>query len=483
MREGNASETSSRGWSSMREYTPTERRTVLIASCMAIFVNPLAGTMLNLALNAIGSDLDCSAHQLGWIASMFFIVSVVAMVPAARLADIYGKRVIFLSGTVIAVAGLVLSTMAQDIYMLYFFRGMTGIGTACIAATSVSMIVDVYPRDKRGSALAWNTACVYIGASLGPSIGGVITDMLGWRAIFIAVIPFLVIGAVMMLRFPYNIANSRGEPFDTRGSVIYGLFILLVMFGVISLPETYGIVMIVIGACILVLFIFEERKTEFPIMHLALFRNTRFTRSLIALFLNYAASYCIAFFLSLYLQNIGEMTSTEAGMFLMIQPVVQVVFTLLAGRIVDRMDLRILPTVGMSLSFVGILMLYLSTGMTYDIVMLYVSQFILGMGFGLFSSPNTTATMTYVGREDYNKASALISTLRQIGMTTSMGLATCLISIYLGTEAVISPENYVQFVDVVKTGLLFCMVFCAIGTMFSMFRGKSIQSDVVSGDR
>lgn len=466
----------------MVEYSVTERRLVLVASCMAIFVNPLVGTMLNLALNAIGSDLDCSAHQLGWIASIFFIVSVVAMVPAARMADIFGKRRVFLAGTAIASVALVLSMFAQDIYMLYVFRGLTGIGTACISSTSVSMIADVYPRDQRGSALAWNTACVYVGASIGPSLGGVVTDALGWRFIFLIVIPFLLIGAFTMLRFPYNIANTEGEPFDLRGSVVYGVTILLVMFGLISLPEVYGIVMMALGFVVLMAFISVERKVEFPVMHLALFRNSRFTRSLMALFLNYAASYCISFFLSLYLQNIGAMTPTEAGMFLMIQPVVQVVFTLLAGRVVDRMDLRILPTVGMLLTLVGIVMLYLSTGLTYDMTMLYVAQVVLGVGFGLFSSPNTTATMAYVDRQDYNKASALIATMRQIGMTASMGLATCLISIFLGTEALISPENYAQFVDVVKTGLLFCMAFCGVGAVFSWFRGKATSCDMATGD-
>lgn len=462
------------------EYSVAERRTVLIASCMAIFVNPLAGTMLNLALNAIGADLQCSAHELGWIASIFFIVSVVAMVPAARLADIYGKKRVFLIGTLIALVGLLLSMTAQNILMLYVFRGMTGIGTACISSTSVSMIVDVYPRDQRGAALAWNTACVYTGASIGPSLGGVITDVFGWRAIFLVVVPFLIVGALMMIRFPYNIANTKGESFDAKGSVVYGMSVLLVMFGIISLPETYGIVMIVVGLAVLGFFVLTERRTEYPVMHLALFRNSRFTRSLTALFLNYAASYCIAFFFSLYLQNIGEMTPTEAGIFLMIQPLVQVVFTLIAGRFVDRMDLRILPTVGMSLTLVGIVMLYFSTGLTYDITMLYIAQFVLGMGFGLFSSPNTTATMAYVDRRDYNKASALIATMRQIGMTASMGLATCLISVFLGTEAVISPDNYAQFVDVVRTGLLFCMTFCAVGTIFSWFRGKATSCDVAT---
>ncbi|MGN1045422.1 MAG: MFS transporter [Candidatus Methanomethylophilaceae archaeon] len=461
----------------MQEYTAVERRLVLIASCMAIFVNPLIGSMLNLALNAIGSDLHCSAHQLGWIASIFFISSVAAMVPAARLADIIGKRRVFIAGALIALVSLLLCTLSQDIYMLYLFRGMSGIGTACISSTSISMIADVYPKERRGSALAWNTACVYVGASIGPSLGGVITDVLGWRYVFVLVVPFLLIGIATILRFPYNIANTKGEPFDAKGSAIYVVAVLLVMFGLISLPEAYAAVMMAAGFLVLGLFVREECRTEYPVMHLSLFRNSRFTRSLAALFLNYAASYSISFFLSLYLQNIGRMTPTEAGMMLMVQPVVQVIFTLLAGRVVDRMDLRILPTVGMSLTLVGIVILFVSLGLDFDPAMIYVSLAVMGMGFGLFSSPNTTATMAYVDRADYNKASALIATMRQVGMTTSMGIATCLISVYLGTSAAIAPENYPLLIEVMRTGWIVCIAFCAVGALFSWFRGRT--SDVV----
>ena len=459
----------------MQVYTATERRLVLVASCMAIFVNPLIGSMLNLALNAIGSDLHCSAHQLGWIASIFFISSVATMVPAARLADIIGKRKVFVAGAVIAMVSLLLCTLSQNIQMLYLFRGMSGIGTACIASTSISMIADVYPKEIRGSALAWNTACVYIGASVGPSLGGLITDALGWRYVFILVVPFLVIGIATILRFPHNISNTEGEPFDAKGSAIYILSVLLIMFGLISLPETYAAAMMVIGFIVLGLFVREECRTRYPIMHMSLFRNSKFTRSLAALFLNYAASYSVSFFLSLYLQNIGRMTPTEAGMMLMIQPVIQVVFTLLAGRIVDRMDLRILPTTGMTLTLVGIVILFVSLGIEYDPFMIYVSLAVMGVGFGLFSSPNTTATMAYVDREDYNKASALIATMRQVGMTTSMGVATCLISIYLGTSAAIAPENYPLLVDVMRAGWMVCIVFCAVGALFSWFRGKTTE--------
>ena len=125
-------------------YTVSEKHPVLAASCLAIFVNPLAGTMLNLALSAIQKDFLCSEHQLGWVASIYFIVSVMFLLPSAKLADIFGKKRVFLSGAVIALVGVVLCIFSQNIVMLYVFRGITGIGMAAISSTSVSMISDVY---------------------------------------------------------------------------------------------------------------------------------------------------------------------------------------------------------------------------------------------------------------------------------------------------------------------------------------------------
>ncbi len=455
-----------------REYTKAEKHAVLIAACTAIFINPMVGGMLNLALSAIGSDLDCSTHQLGWLSSVYFIASVVALMPAARLSDIYGKKLIFTVGLVIASAGLVLSTFSWDIWALYVFRSVTGIGMAMISCNGVAMISDVYRKNERGMALSLNTACVYIGASIGPTLGGVLTDMVGWRLLFIVILIFPLVSMISILRFRYNIRTSPDSPFDGRGAAVYVVGIVVTMLGVLNLPQLFAFAMIGIGLAIMVGFVFLELRTERPIVQMRIFRNSRFSRSLVALFLNYAASFSISFFLSLYFQEVGAMTATEAGLVLMVQPVFQVIVTLAVGRFIESLDYRILPTLGMAVLCLGlILMLFLGTeiDLPYAILCLVIN----GVGFGLFSSPNTTATMSYVHPSEYGEASGLIAALRQAGMMISMGVATCLIAVFMGSTSHLTPENYGTFVDVMRYAWGICIAFCAVGMVFSWFRGKT----------
>ena len=453
-------------------FTKAEKHTVLAASCLAIFVNPLAGSMLNLALSAIQADFGCSEHQLGWVASIYFIVSVMCLLPAAKIADIFGKKIVFLCGAVIALTGVILSMTASDIYMLYVYRGVTGVGMAAISATSVSMISDVYEPHERGLALAINTACVYVGASIGPTLGGVLTDFAGWRNIFLILVPFLILAFIFMYRFGYNIKSTPVSHFDILGAVVYAAGIGVLMFGIISLPAVYGTAMIIGGTVMLIGFIFLESKESNPIMRLDLFKNMRFSRSMLALFLNYAASYGVTFFMSRYLQEIGALTPTQAGLIMMVQSVVQVLFTLWAGKIVTSMDMRILPTIGMLVTCAGLIMLMFMTE-TLNIPLIVVALMTLGAGMGLFSSPNVTAIMSYVKKEQYNSTSGLIATVRQFGMMMSMGIATCLIAVFLGTETKLNPSNYGIFMDILMYAWWIWLVFCIIGAIFSWFRGPS----------
>ena len=456
-----------------RSFTKREKRTVLAASCIAIFINPLAGSMLNLALGAIQADFNCSEHNLGWIASIYFIVSVMALLPASRLADIYGKKRIFIIGAIMAIVGAVLSALSPNIYALYVFRGITGVGAAFISCTSVSLISDVYAPNERGGALGLNTASVYIGASIGPTLGGVMTDLFGWRSIFILLVPLLVSASLLMKSFKYEFTNTPGEPMDRKGSIMYVIGVGIFMFGLISLPTVQAFAMMAVGTVMMIAFIIFETRERYPIFHGELFESSRFRRSMLALFLNYTSSYCVSFFLSRYLQGIGLLTPTEAGMVMMCQPVMQVIFTLMAGKLSDRMDKRILPTLGMIILCFGLVLLYTFTEKDINYPMIILSQCIMGIGFGIFSAPNTNAIMSYVNREHYNHASGMISIFRQFGMMASMGLATCLISIYLGTETALDPSNYDTFIDIMRLSWSICIAFSVIGSIISWFRGSS----------
>ncbi len=457
------------------QYSRNVRRLVLAASCTAIFINPFAGGMLNLALGAIQTDLGCSEHELGWVSSVYFIVSVMCMLPASRLADIYGKKRTFIWGAVVGAVGAICSVFSPNIVALYVFRGVTAVGMAFTSCTCVSMIADVYPPNERGAALGINTAFVYVGASAAPIVGGFMTDIFGWRSLFLMLVPLMLLAALMMTQYRDNVTSTPNDIFDMRGSAIYAIGILIMMFGLISLPEIYAIVMIIVGLLIIVGFIKYESIEKYPIFHIELFSTRAFRRSMAALFLNYAASFSVSFFLSRYLQGIGLLTATEAGMVMIIQPVVQVVFALISGRLSDTMDKRILPTAGMIMLCIGLVILLYASGITINYTAIYISQFFMGMGFGMFAAPNTNAVMSYVKANQYNQASGMIAVFRQTGMMMSMGLATCLISIFMGTDAVIEPSNYETFVDILRYAWSICIVFSVVGILFSWFRGADAE--------
>ena len=223
-------------------------------------------------------------------------------------------------------------------------------------------------------------------------------------------------------------------------------------------------------------FIIYELQDDSPLVRLSIFRNTRFYRSMLALLLNYSASYCVAFFMSRYLQEIGALTPTQAGLIMMVQSVVQVFFTLWAGKVATRWDMRILPTLGMLVTCCALIMLLFVTE-TLNIPLLVVALATLGVGLGLFSAPNTIAVMSYVKKEQYNSASGLIATVRQFGMMLSMGIATCLISVFLGSDTALDPSNYGTFMMILKYAWSICIAFCVIGAVLSWFRGPSFNDN------
>jgi len=459
-----------------RVYTKREKNMVLLASSVAIFITPAMASMVNLALVSIGNDFNVGTHNLGWITTTFFISSVAFLLPAGRIADLYGKKRTFVIGCIIVLIGNLLSSLAIDFWMLCFFRIITGAGAAFISCTGVSMIMEVFSREERGKALGINTAFVYLGASLGPVIGGLLTDAFGWRSIFYIIIPMAVIALFAISHLRTEFISSEGS-FDIRGSFVYGLSIIFAMYGVMNLPNAGSIISLILGIMLLIAFIHIQKHDTWPLIDLNIFKNSGFSRSIFATLLNYASSYAVSFFLSLYLQSIGALSASEASMILLIQPLVQVILTPFAGKWADHLDLRMLPTVGMAFTFFG-LMLLLFVGININIPLIFFALLILGLGYSLFSAPNTLAVMSYVRAAEYSEASSMLSTMRQTGMMFSLGIAMCIISVVMGNADNLSPENYASFVSVMRTSWIVFMFLSLVGCFFSWFRGRSVPSDV-----
>jgi MFS family permease len=347
-------------------------------------------------------------------------------------------------------------------------------------STLVAILTSVFPPEERGKAIGINIAAVYTGLSVGPFLGGVVTEHLGWRSLFFitASLSFMVM-LMVFLKLKGEWAEAKGEKYDTIGAVTFGLSLGALMYGFSVLPGTWGVVLGVLGLAGLSVFYWWETRTPTPLLNVSLLRkNTVFVFSNLAALINYSATFAVSFFLSLYLQYIREMSPQTAGLVLIVQPAIMAVLNPISGRLSDRVDPRFVASVGMAINGIGLALLVFldsQTGLGYVVVSLVV----LGLGFGMFTSPNTSAVMGSVDRKLLGVASGTIGTMRSTGMMLSMGIAMILFSIYMG-QTQISPVIYPAFLTSLKVAFTIFSALCLVG-VFAQLAGIRVGRRPSSG--
>lgn len=449
-----------------------EERLILAIATLASFFVPYLTSSISVALPSIGRDFSLDAVSLGWVMSSYILATAVCIVPCGRLADIYGRKRLFVAGVILITAGSVLGALAWSAPVLVTCRVIQGVGGALIFTTSVAIVTAVYPASRRGWALGVTLASVYAGLSIGPFIGGILTQYLGWRTIFLLVVPLgLLVLWLTSRHVRTEWIESPGARFDVAGSLLYGLSLFGVMFGMTMVPDQWSAGYIIAGIAFLAGFIWWESRNPSPVLDISVFRNnTAFSCSNLAALINYAATYSVAFLLSLYLQFSKGLSPETAGLILMAQPVVQVIFSPSAGRLSDRIEPRIIASIGMSLTAAGLLAFSLLSPGTpiWSIVILLL---LLGLGYALFSSPNTNAIMSSVDRPHYGVASSMVATMRAIGQLMSMAIAMMIFSLFMGRVQV-TPDIYPEFLQNVRLVFLILGVICLFGIYASYARGK-----------
>ncbi|MFC1928490.1 MFS transporter [Chloroflexota bacterium] len=445
---------------------------VLLVVAIASFLIPFMGSSTNIALPSIGKEFSLDAVSLAWISISYLLASTVFLLPFGRIADIYGRKRIFQYGILIYTVFSLLSAISTTAGMLISFRVFQGIGGAMIFSTGVAILTSVFPVEERGKALGINVASVYLGLSIGPFLGGLLTQHFGWRSIFFANIPLgLVIITALFWKLKEEWAEAKGEKFDLSGSVIYGLTVIAMMYGLSLLPALPGVAIISLGVIGAVTFTWWETRVSSPILHMNLFKQNRvFAFSNLAALFSYSATAAVSFLLSLYLQYAKGFSPQSAGLILVAMPAVQATFSPVAGRLSDRISPQILASIGMALTTIGLVLLS-SLSQNTSIGFILLSLVILGFGFALFSSPNTNAIMSAVEKRFYGVASATFATVRQLGMMLSMGTAMMLFAMYIG-RIEITPEYYPLFVRSMKTAFTIFAVLCFGGIFASLARGK-----------
>ncbi len=448
------------------------KKVVLLVVTMSSFIAPFMVSSVNIGLPSIGREFRMDAVSLSWVSLSYLLAAAMFLLPSGRIADIHGRKKIFKYGISIDIVASLLISIATNESELILFRVFQGIGEAMVFGTGVAILTSVYSLGEKGKVLGINFAGVYSGLSLGPVVGGFITQHFGWRSIFLSYIPLEIIIIVLTFwKLNGDWADAKGERLDLTGSTLYCLSLIGVMYGLSLLPATQGVQLIFIGIIGVAAFVKWEMKAKNPLLNMNLLRNnTVFTFSVVATLINDSATFAGSFFLSLYLQYVKGFSPQTAGLVLISRPIVMAVFSPFAGKLSDKIEPRIIATIGMAVTMVGLLIFsFLGEKTTLGYI---IGGFILlGFGFALFSSPNTNAVMSSVEKKFYGVASATVATTRLTGQTISMGIATMILAIYLG-KIQIKPEYYSVFLRSVNVSFIIFAALCFIGLFVSLARGK-----------
>ena len=448
-------------------------RAALFVSLPAAFVTAFMVSALNIALPAISADLGLRAIELTWVVTAYTLAAAAFLLPFGRLADIFGSKRILAGGLVAYSVASLLCAAAPSGPFLIAMRALQGVGAAMTFATNVAILTSVFAPERRGAALGANVASTYLALSLGPVLGGLITESLGWRGTFVLSVPVGLAALLILLwKLRGQGAEARGERFDAVGSALFAASLAVMMYGVTFLPRAGGIVLVGSGLLGLAAFVAWELRTPSPALNMALFLGNRvFAFSNAAALINYSATTTVGFFLSLYLQYLRGLTPREAGLVLVVQPAFQALLSPLMGRMSDRVEPRILASAGMGLTVVGLSLLGFVDRQT-PFAFIFASLALLGLGFALFSSPNTNAVMGSVDRRQYGVASATLGTMRLVGNMLSMGVATVILTLMMGNVR-ITPERHDAFLACLRTGFPLFAGLCLVGVLASLARGKT----------
>jgi EmrB/QacA subfamily drug resistance transporter len=452
-------------------------RLTMVIVMITSFITPFMSNAINLGIPQIGLEYGVNQYWLNWIVTSYLLATAAFLLPFGRLADIVGRKKVFITGMLLFTLTSLGCGFAFSFPVLITFRVFQGIASAMIFGTSLAILTAVVPTKERGKAMGLSAASTYIGLSLGPVLGGLICSTVGWRGIFYlnAIISLVVLSVTLAKLFGEWI-GADDEQFDTWGSILWIPGILLFLYGLSDIAAGfYYIAAFILGLLLLIAFVVYENKISYPLLPMRMFTNNRsFTFSNLAALINYSATFALVYLMSIYLQNVQKIGTTQAGLILLSQPIIMAALSPLAGRLSDRINSQILASLGMGITTLGLFFFIFLDEKTSTLLIMINLAFI-GLGFALFSSPNTNAVMSSVERTLYGVASSTLGTMRLLGQTLSMTIVALITSLDMKSLTLDSPYYITSFLKSSRTSFIVFTVLCFIGAFASLARGRKLE--------
>ncbi|WP_292475124.1 MFS transporter [Methanosphaera sp.] len=451
----------------------TEEKYIIATGSLATVIVAFLLNAAPVALPSIAKSFAMNNILQNWVDTIYLLSIAVFSIPCGKICQKYGLNKILKVGIIFFLIGTLGTALSLNASMLLLFRVVLGIGSALLNVSSIALIVEAMPNEKKGPALGIAVAAVYIGIALSPILGGSLIFNFGWQSLFIATIPVILLNYYLSNKIKKEWIHYDNNKFDINGTILYSVGIVLFIYGFTRILEFTGQILTIIGIILLVIFGIWELKSSNPIFEMKLFKNIRFAAANLACLFSYFATFMITYVYNYHLQYIMGMNSQTAGLYLIITPAIMVLMSILSGYLIKKIKGEYLTGTGLIILAVAfILLCTLSNTTPLEIIL--IAMTLHGIGYGLFSSPNTVLITTSVPEEETSKASASLSAMRLIGQTVSLGIFTTVFAIIM-SNVVIEPKYYALLIESCHNISILAVIFVVIGAIISFLGLKGIK--------
>lgn len=456
---------------------------IMIAVAVGTFMGPLDSSVVNIALPKITSGFNTTLATAQWVVMAYLLIISSLLLTFGRLGDMLGHKKIYISGFVIFTVGSLLCGMAPSISALIGFRVVQAVGAGMLMSMGPAIITDITPPKERGKYMGVIAVSVSIALSTGPVLGGFLTDKFGWPSIFFINVPVGIIATILAQRVIPKTGGHDAQPFDVKGAVMFFIALTGILLP-LSYTERFGwsnpylLAGLFVGVLLLVMFVFMEKRIKHPMIDLSLFNNRLFSMANLSALLNYIALFSTVLIMPFYLQQLRGMPPSKAGLLLIPMPLTTMLVAPISGSISDRVDSRYISSLGMLIVTIGMGVLS-NLKVDSSHLTIIIALVIVGLGSGMFQTPNNSAVMGSVPPNRRGIASGLLACMRNVGMVLGVAISGAVFTNHLSyltarfaSQGLSGVELKVQaFTGAMHLAYVVSAVIAGLAVITSLIRG------------
>lgn len=461
---------------------------ILAIVVMQPFMACLDGSIVNVALPFMSKKLNVSMASIEWVVTSYLIIISATILIFGRIGDIKGKTTVFKYGLIIFAFGSLLCGISNSLNFLVLSRIVQAIGAAMTMATNQGIITQIFPGNERGRALGISGTFVALGTLVGPPLGGFIISILSWHYIFLINIPVGIITFIFAIKILPKSSKAKKESLDIKGAVLFFIFVVT-LFGAMIIGQQTGygnayiIISIIISIVSFILFVLAQNRSSEPLLDFSIFKNRVFSINVLCAFISFTALSCVNIIHPFYLQDVLKYSPAKTGMIMTVYPLTLSLVAPISGYLSDKIGSKILTLSG--LIFVTIGFAFMSNlkevSSVYAIV---ISVAILGMGNGLFQSPNNSLVMSTVPKHKLGIAGSVNALVRNLGFVFGVSASTSILYNRMSYKIGYKVLSYVPgredvFIYAMRLVYICAGIICAIGFILSLIDKIKTTSDRV----